>query len=336
MCYVCRYANDREATRKELTAEQWIKIAEEARDEGLYFVTLTGGEIFLRQDFRQIYEALSNMGFRINLYTNGSLITDETAKWLAKIPPRMVSITMYGASAETYKAITGHRDGFERAMRGIRALLDNGVPTEIKTTVVKANQHEFDALVKIADQFDLMLGLVNYVAPRREGFGTDPLTNRLTPQETVCHNEQFERYIEDYLKKNRTSNAQTQQMEIIDPWSESEAAAAQDMPNASAFGCTAGRSACWFSWDGKITPCAFLPVPEVSILDRPFKQAWEELKAKCREVPRCRECMECDIKEACITCPGRLYVETGSFDKKADYLCELARCRMSLRQKCEF
>jgi len=152
MCYVCRYPNDLEALRKELSAEQWIRSGEEARDEGLYFLTLTGGEIFLREDFRQIYEAFSNMGFRSVLYTNGSMITEETAKWLAKIPPRLVSVTVYGASAETYEAVTGHRDGFERTMRGIRALLDNGINTEIKTTVVKANQNELEALIRIADK----------------------------------------------------------------------------------------------------------------------------------------------------------------------------------------
>lgn len=203
MCYVCRYPNDREAMSKELSAEQWIRIGEEARDEGLYFLTLTGGEIFLRSDFRQIYEAFSNMGFRIALYTNGSMINEETARWLSRIPPALVSVTMYGASSETYEIITGHRDGFDRTMRGIRALMDNGIPTEIKTTVVKANQNELEAMTRIADQFGLMLGLVNYVATRRDGAGTDPLTNRLTPQETVLHNERFEKYITDYLHRQK-------------------------------------------------------------------------------------------------------------------------------------
>lgn len=335
MCYVCRLSNDRDAMQKELTAEQWIRLGEEARDEGLYFLTLTGGEIFLRKDFRQIYEELSNMGFRITLYTNGSMITDETAKWLKRIPPALVSVTMYGASPGSYEIITGHRDGFERTMRGIRALMDNGIRTEIKTTVVKANQNEFEDLVRIADQFGLMLGLVNYVSARREGVGTDPLTSRLTPLETVLHNERFEEYIENFLLKNRQAGDQTQNMEIIDDWGDPRTDPSDSCPqHGNAFRCTAGHSACWFTWDGFITPCAFLPVPAVNVLEKPFKEAWDELKVKCNEVPKCRECEECDMKGACKTCPGRLYSETGSFERKADYLCELAKCKTDLMKKC--
>ena len=64
------------------TAEEWIDLSRQARDAGVLYVLLTGGEVFLRSDFRQIYEAISEMGFSVQIYTNGTLITPEIAKWL--------------------------------------------------------------------------------------------------------------------------------------------------------------------------------------------------------------------------------------------------------------
>lgn len=332
MCYICRFPDDRDAMLKELTAEQWIRVGEEARDAGLYFLTLTGGEIFLRKDFRQIYEEFSNMGFQITLYTNGSMITEETAKWLGKIPPKLVSVTLYGASAETYEIITGHRDGFERTMRGIKSLMDNGINTEIKTTVVKANQNEFEAMTQIADQFGLRLGSVNYVTAGKDGVDTDPLANRLTPMETAIYSEKFDEYNINFSLKNKQDKDQIQHedMEEKDEWENPEANCG---PHLNAFRCAAGHNACWFSWDGQLTPCVFLPIPSINVLEKSVKDAWDELKVKCNEIPKCQECEACDMREACMTCPARLYMETGSFEKKAEYLCEFTKCRIDLKQK---
>ena len=54
MCYVCQPANEAQAKAKELTSAQWIRLGEEARDAGLLYITFTGGEVFIRDDFKLI------------------------------------------------------------------------------------------------------------------------------------------------------------------------------------------------------------------------------------------------------------------------------------------
>ena len=55
MCYV-HLQNDIPGLKaRELTAENWLSIAREARDMGLLFLLLTGGEPMLREDFPYIY-----------------------------------------------------------------------------------------------------------------------------------------------------------------------------------------------------------------------------------------------------------------------------------------
>lgn len=40
----------------------------------------------------------------------------------AKIRPRRVNVTLYGASGETYKSLCGDETGYAKAMRGIQLL----------------------------------------------------------------------------------------------------------------------------------------------------------------------------------------------------------------------
>ena len=58
MCYVHLSSEDIQARGKELSAAQWISIAEQAKNAGMMFALLTGGEPFVRKDFFEIYDAM--------------------------------------------------------------------------------------------------------------------------------------------------------------------------------------------------------------------------------------------------------------------------------------
>ena len=103
MCYVHNMQNSAELKKRELTAAQWLEIAEEAKRCGTLFLLLTGGEAMLREDFAEIYCKLSVMGFRIVVNSNGSMLTDEILDCFRKYPPGRVNVSVYGASEETYR-----------------------------------------------------------------------------------------------------------------------------------------------------------------------------------------------------------------------------------------
>ncbi len=117
MCYVGQSPSDvarRAKDAKELSASAWLTLASDAVDNGMVFLLLTGGEVFLRPDFFQIYEPLTRMGLRLMLYTNGTLITDAVAQRLAQAPPSPIEIPLYGATAATYEAVTGVTGSYVR------------------------------------------------------------------------------------------------------------------------------------------------------------------------------------------------------------------------------
>ena len=106
MCYVRKTpAEIEEHDRPMMTADRWLSIAAEARNAGMLYLLLTGGEPFLWPDFWSLYEELIRMGFLISINTNGSLIDEEAVERLKEMPPTRINITMYGADDDTYEAL---------------------------------------------------------------------------------------------------------------------------------------------------------------------------------------------------------------------------------------
>ncbi len=136
MCYIRRDAS-KEVFERERSADEWIDMGRQTSEAGTLFLLITGGEPLLRPDFRKIYESLNQMGFILTIFTNGILIDENFIKWISKIPPNKIGVTLYGASPDTYKQITGNADGFEKTLRGIDLLLNSGISVELRTTITK-------------------------------------------------------------------------------------------------------------------------------------------------------------------------------------------------------
>ena len=120
MCYI--HSSDCNKNKEyELSADEWIKLGEKARDAGMIFLLLTGGEPLIREDFPLIYKRLNSMGFIISINTNGSLITDEIIELFREYTPGRVNVSLYGASDETYRSLCSS-DSYEKAISNIKKL----------------------------------------------------------------------------------------------------------------------------------------------------------------------------------------------------------------------
>lgn len=316
MCYVHKPSDNLHSTVSELSAKDWVGLAEQARDAGTLYLLLTGGEVFMRKDFKTIYEEVSMMGFNIELLTNGTMITPEIASWLGRIPPSITGITLYGASADTYGRICGNPEAFIKAIQGIRLLLNEGISVHLKTTVLQDNVKDFDELAEFSFKHGLDFGIVNYISPRRDGGSTPVKEDRLSPEEL----SRFEAYADKCLSK-----ASQNKLQETNSYN-----AALSKGSSSYISCTAGRSAYWITSEGKMTPCGIMNQPYTLPMKVGLSEAWRELKEKYAKLPYSMECSNCDLQEYCMVCPARLKNETGFYDKSSEYLCELAKCRRNL------
>ena len=122
MCYVHLTGEQLAASGKqELTAAQWLELARQARDKGMLFALLTGGEPLVREDFFEIYDGMKALGLVVSINSNGSMLQGEILQRFLQDPPFRFNISLYGGSNETYREMCG-QPAYELVKENIRAL----------------------------------------------------------------------------------------------------------------------------------------------------------------------------------------------------------------------
>jgi len=313
MCYIRHPAIDIRAHRKELSAVQWLEIARQAKDSGMVFLLLTGGEVFLRNDFFEILEPLTRMGFVLSLFTNGTLITEEIAERLAQAPPSRTEITLYGATATTYEAITRVPGSFAACLNAIEALVSRLVPLGLKTTISRQNVHELEEMRKMAHDWGLPFSGGWLLHKRPDGQVSDVEDCRLSTVDCVA--------LEASDRASAIENA--------------EAAHRESSPeNDGNFYCAAGRTVFAVNPVGEMNACLNLPHPAASPLEIGFQAAWKQVGRFVNSVPPLsQECRSCDKRVFCGRCPAWSLMETGTYNKPVSYWCEIALARKKLYSK---
>lgn len=152
-CVHC-YLGDQKSIRKhqdrELDTETVFRLLDEMVEAGTLFLLLTGGDPMLRPDFVEIYKYAVRAGLLVTVFCNGSLVSDEIVRAFVEYPPRIVEITVYGATQETFEAVTQQPGSFSACMAGIERLRSAGVRLRLKTMVLTLNVDEFPAIRQMA------------------------------------------------------------------------------------------------------------------------------------------------------------------------------------------
>ncbi len=180
-CYNNLPLSDHAARSRELSFEEHCRLLDELVDAGCLWLLYTGGEIFARRDFLEIYTEAKKRGFLITLFTNGTMINERIADYLAEYRPFAIEITLYGATRETYEALTQVPGSYDRCMRGIRLLLERNLPLKLKTVPTTVNRHEIFEMKRLAEEeFGVEFKFDSAINPRID-CSQSPLAVRLTP-----------------------------------------------------------------------------------------------------------------------------------------------------------
>ncbi|MGQ9608399.1 MAG: radical SAM protein [bacterium] len=96
-CYGCYAGQYTKAD--ELDFNTFDRIITEAKELGMYFITISGGEPFCYDGLLDIFEKHNDVAFQI--YTNGTLIDDEVVKKLVSLGNAAPAISVEGYESET-------------------------------------------------------------------------------------------------------------------------------------------------------------------------------------------------------------------------------------------
>ncbi|MBV9851262.1 MAG: radical SAM protein [Armatimonadetes bacterium] len=258
MCYNALPGNHRDAKANEMTLDEIKRIFDQLADAGCLWLQLTGGEVLMRPDFKDIYLYAKSKGFLIRLFTNGTMLTPAMADFLAEHRPFAVEISLYGATEETYEAVTRVRGSYKKCLRGIRLLLKRGLPLSLKTVAITLNQHELGQMQTLCDELGVRFRYDPDINPRIDG-DRGPLAYRLTPEQVVA--------------LDRQTPPRAREL------SESICAAAPPPAGADAplYACAAGETAFHIDPAGQMTPCIMTRRGGYDLCRGDFDEAWQQV-----------------------------------------------------------
>ena len=148
-CTYCSHFTGAGDVDQDLSKEEWLQFFEESNRCAVMNVTLEGGEPFYRKDLNELVEGIVENRMRFNILSNGTLITDEMAAFLASTGRcDGVQVSIDGSVPTTHDACRGEGN-FLKAMRGIKSLQKYNVPVPVRVTIHKENVRDLENVAKL-------------------------------------------------------------------------------------------------------------------------------------------------------------------------------------------
>ena len=135
----------------EISCEEICKAVDELLPFGLRACKLSGGEPFLRGDVVDICQHMKQKDVRVNIETNGTLVTQEQANTLARSRlVQFLSVSLDGACAETHEALRGVEGCFDKAVKGLEYLTTAGLNVQVIAAAYQGNKSELPRIIDLA------------------------------------------------------------------------------------------------------------------------------------------------------------------------------------------
>jgi radical SAM protein with 4Fe4S-binding SPASM domain len=315
-CYNNLPMGDMDAKRREMTKEEHFRVLDELVELGCFWILYTGGEIFARKDFLEIYTYAKKKGFLITLFTNGTIINEEIADYLAEWPPFAIEITIYGRTRETYEALTMIPGSYDRCLRGIRLLQARKLPLKLKTVATSVNKHEVMAMRRFAEEeLGVEFKMDGQINPRID-CSQSPLAVRLTPEELVALDMAAPKGKSEYLRLAKHDLERPANLAQID----------------TMYFCGGGMNSFAINAWGEIGICVIAQQETFSVRTGGVSTVWNEslLELRKRKRTRLTKCVECRIQSMCGMCPANGEMENGDRESPVEFLCHVAHLRAAV------
>ena len=294
-CYNNLPLGDQEARRTELSHQEHCRLIDEMAAQGCLWLLYTGGEIFARKDFLDIYGYAKRAGFLITLFTNATLINKAIAEYLSTWRPFSIEVSLYGRTAPTHDRVTGVAGSFDKTMAGVKLLMEVGQPPILKTMVLKANAHELWDMKRFVEEdlgvefrFDAMIN------PRID-LSNAPLRMRLTPEDVV------ELDLEEPNRRNEW-------VKFCDHFNRP---VPHSEDGAELYVCGGAHNAFAIDASGGLSTCVIWHGDKFDLRKGSFQEGWEKflLKVRRKKMTRRTKCVACELRSLCGMCPANGVLE---------------------------
>jgi AdoMet-dependent heme synthase len=288
----------------EMTTSEIRELLNQLAEAGVFFLTLSGGEVFMRRDFFEVVEHARRLLFNVKVKTNAVMIRESEARRLRELGVEQIQISVYSHRAEVHDGITKVPGSFKRTIEAIRFLKSQGLKVVIANVLMAGNHSDYAGVMALAQELGVSYTLDPTITPKIDG-DTSILNLRIGGSA---------------LKKIFGDRAMVGDVEQF--------CAPPPPPGddiMDGYPCSAGHTACYISPYGDVYPCVQFPLPCGNVRKQKFLDIWRESK-QLKEVRSIRArdltvCSSCAHVGTCTRCPGLAYME-GSMRGPSSADCE--------------
>ncbi|MDA3894651.1 MAG: radical SAM protein [Desulfobacteraceae bacterium] len=302
-CYLDQHAR-KQPNHRQVPVSKWLDIIDQLTDAGCLYLYFTGGETLLHPDFLEIYIHARKNGLMVVIFTNATRITEKVLETFDVYPPQHIDISIYGATRETYEAVTQVKGSFAKCMHGIEQLQAHGFAVKLKTILMSLNQHELKDMELFAQNKELSFRFDAMIFPRFNG-DKEPVKYRVPPIEVVKKEFLSDKYAKD--------------------WCDAYERMARQVSGPDLYQCGAGLTLFHVDPEAQLRPCLMTPHVSFDLSNARFSDIWNSeiflAFRKNKKMPKA--CQKCDLKVLCGFCPAFFRLETGEEDMISSYLCEI-------------
>ncbi len=145
-CFSCKYCGSAggKARENELSTEECLHVADELGALGCQQLSLIGGEVFLRPDWKAILQRVNENNISVNIITNGFLFREELIRDLKQLQVSSVSVSLDSVREihDKYR----QEGSYDRALQAIADLCAAGIPVSVISTLNSENVRHLEEL----------------------------------------------------------------------------------------------------------------------------------------------------------------------------------------------
>ena len=288
----------------EMTTAEIKDLLQQLAEAGTFFLTLSGGEVLMRQDFFELLEYARGLRFNVRIKTNGVMIRKREAQRMMDLGVEHIQISIYSHRPEVHDAITKLPGSLKRSVEAMRFLKAQGLKVVIANVLMTANSRDHAGVQALARELGVTYTLDPTITPKMDG-DTSILSLRISSSDlnAVFHNQDLIGNVDEFCAPPPTPG--------------------EDIMEG--YPCSAGHTGAYITPYGDVFPCVQFPLPSGNVRQQKFIDIWRDSPAlnevrsiHAKDLPVCSSCSHVGT---CTRCPGLAYME-GSMRGPSTADCE--------------
>lgn len=323
-CLYC-YAETNSKARRKLKTGDIFDLIDELANLGVLKIIFTGGEPLLHENIFEILRYTKDKKIGFKLFTNGSLLNEDTVMRLKALNPQAIAISLDSNCAEVHDMISGKKC-FSSVVKGIELLNRAGIPVRINSSILKGINDKAED-IENAIAFFMRKGANIIVIGTVMAYGEGRKNTRLIlpPSKAEQIASIFQKKAGEYHSKRYKDEMPA--LKLSDSFGVNKVT-----PYST---CGIGTFACCIRANGDVVICP--PLREKNyragnVIEKRLDKIWLHSiifdHFRTHTVENIPECQTCSAKLNCVGgCKARALMYNGKFDSPDPWMCSAMKER---------